>query len=240
MYSVISLLGLLLLTTAPLLILRRAFQARWMWFGLGIASWAAAVAAKHLLAALFKPLGFGDLPAVTQGAVWGILSATLELGATALLFRKRSLKPGDVLATGVGIGAFEVVYVIGTVIAASAAAAPALAEAAPGGEASPLVQLSFLLQRCLAMVGHVASRVLVYLAVHRRILAPALIAVAAFALIDGVAYGGLMAKWDWTAPAVLASYYLFIAFVGAVESAAAWLFWRRPEPGEPSLASVTP
>ena len=45
-----------------------------------------------------------------------MISAATELGATALLLRRRALKLADVLAIGAGVGAFEVIYVLATVI----------------------------------------------------------------------------------------------------------------------------
>ncbi|MHC4550722.1 MAG: hypothetical protein ACYTEZ_18335 [Planctomycetota bacterium] len=211
----------------PVLVLRRC-GAAWGWFGLGIASWALALAVKIPAAVA---LHYAGLSAATEGTLSGVVSAACELGFAALFLRRRTLSGANVLAFGVGIGAFEVLFVLG--LAGLEATA---GEADPAPMAAGVAWLFLVLERAISLVGHAASRVLVYVALRARWLLPAVVAVTVFACVDGVASYGTTAGWDWDRVDVRGLFTLFIAVAGALEAAVAWWAWRTrgaaraPEP----------
>lgn len=215
-----AILSILALIVAPVALVRIRGRARWRWFGLGIGSWALALIVKGSIHEGLMAGGLRNLAAGVQGCIGGFVSAATELGAAALFLRKRDLRGADLLAFGVGIGSFEVLFVFGLgLVAEEPATAPVWWAA----------WLGFFAERALALVGHVASRVLVHVAIRLRQLVPAAIAVATFTAVDGMAEYGAAADWDWSSPGVLAWMLGFLACVGALEAWAAWKFWRRAE-----------
>lgn len=89
----------------------------------------------------------------------------------------------------------------------------------------PAVSLWFLyvLEREITLIGHTASRLLVYLTVRLRSFLPVTVALAAFVLVDGGAMYGEAAKWNWNDPALLAAFCAFTFAVG---------HWKRARPGQ--------
>jgi hypothetical protein len=222
--TLLALAGILLLVGGPVLCLRRR-GAAWRWFFLGIASWALALFAKFLLNIGLYVGGAAALPAAAQGTLGGFVSAGCELGMAALFLRRRVLSAANVLAFGAGIGSFEVLFVLGL------GAGVALVDgAAAGAMPAAAAWLFFLLERVLTLVGHVASRVLVYVALRARWLFPAVVAVLLFACVDGTAAYGAAAGLDWDSIAVRGRLTLFLAVVGAGEAVFAWWAWRRAFP----------
>jgi len=217
-----ALLGILLIAGGPVLCLRLR-GAAWRWFALGIASWALALCAKL---ALGIPLYFGgaeELPAAAQGVLGGLVSAVCELGMAALFLRRRTLSAANVLAFGAGIGSFEVLFLLGS---AAVASIWMEADAPTGSMPVAAALLFFLLERAITLVGHVSSRVLLYVALRARWPLPAVVAVLSFTCVDGVASYGHAAGWDWDRAAVRVGLLLFVALVGAFEAAVAWWAWR--------------
>jgi membrane protein YdbS with pleckstrin-like domain len=217
--------GILLIAGGPVLCLRRR-GAAWRWFGLGIASWALALCAKLTLnIGLFfgVPAGW---PATAHGALAGLVSAVCELGLAALFLRRRALSAANVLAFGAGIGSIEVFFTLG--LGAFAAIATG-ADATPDPMPPAAVWLFFLLERAITLVGHVSSRVLVYVALRAKWLFPALMALILFASVDGVAAYGDIAGWEWSSIPGRGRFILFLAVVGAVEAALAAWTWRQTD-----------
>jgi len=203
------------LGVVPVLYVRWRGRAAWRWFALGIASWALALVFKVGLQLGVEAL---PAPAIGKGMLAGVISAACELGAAALFLRRRDLRGGDLIAFGVGIGAFEVLF---------AAVLSVTQDAAP--EAKWVACLAFGIERSVTMVGHVASRVLVHVSLRVRRLLPALIAMGAFATVDGVAATGSEAGWNWDAPQVLFPFLGFVTLVGGLEAWAAWWSWRQTD-----------
>ena len=217
-----ALLGILLIAGGPVLCLRLR-GAAWRWFALGIASWALALCAKL---ALGIPLYYGgaeELPAAAQGVLGGLVSAVCELGMAALFLRRRTLSAANVLAFGAGIGSFEVFFILGSAVVA---AIWTEADAPSGSMPVAAAWLFFLLERAITLVGHVSSRVLVYVALRARWPLPAAVAVLLFTCVDGVASYGHAAGWDWERVALRAGLILFLAVTGTFEAAVAWWAWR--------------
>ncbi|MHC4108761.1 MAG: hypothetical protein ACYS6Z_17790 [Planctomycetota bacterium] len=214
--------GILLIAGGPVLCLRLR-GAAWRWFGLGIASWALALYAKLALNICLYHGGADGLPAAVQGVLGGLVSAGCELGMAALFLRRRTLSAANVLAFGAGIGSFEVLFVLGF---GAIVAIVTGADATPTPMPAAAAWLFFLLERAITLVGHVSSRVLVYVALRARWLFPAAVAVLLFACVDGVTAQGEAAGWDWKSVAGRGRFILFLAIAGAVEAALAWWAWR--------------
>jgi uncharacterized membrane protein YhfC len=183
----------------------RTHGARSLAFFLGILSWILGVSVKVMLTVLL-PRTASPVPLAIQD---GFISALTELLAAVLflwlLLRGRRPSSADAFAFGVGIGVFEGFFVWME------------AEFTPVGG-------MFVLERTLTLIGHTASRFLIYSSLVRRRLLPALLATVLFAAVDGVASYGSSVGWDWTSPLVLARFYSFIAGIGVVEVLAARYF----------------
>jgi hypothetical protein len=220
MTPALSWLGIGALVVAPVLVLR-CLGARWKWFGLGILSWVIGVVLKTPLQSALDAAGGASLPWGAQAAASGAVSAVTELGAAACFLWRAKLRLPDVLAFGIGIGAFEALFVLllGWLEGLDGPAAAANRFAFVGG--------FLLLDRLLALIGHTASRVLLYVGLRHRWLLPALLSVALFSSVDGTVSYGTLANWDWEDPGLLTRFYLFVAAVGGLEVAAAWWFGRR-------------
>lgn len=187
--------------------------ARWRWLFLGIASWGIAVVLKIVANGSLWLLGLEGQPAPVQAAATGVVSAVAELGTTALFLFLGKPRWRDVLLFGAGIGGFEALLLL-----------PGHVFGAP-----PAIGFLFVLDRGLALVGHTASRVLVFAARGRW--PAALVAVATFSIIDGAADFMQADGIDFLIPAVYARFLAVSAAVGAVEVAAA-VFYRRVSRGE--------
>jgi hypothetical protein len=200
----------------------RCLGARWKWFGLGILSWVIGVVLKTLLQGAWDVAGGESLPWSGQAAVAGVLSAVTELGAAACFLWGAKLRRADALALGVGIGTFETLFalLLGWLEGLDGPAAPL-------GSRFAFVGGFFLLERLLALIGHTASRVLLYVGLHEKWLLPVFLAVVLFSLVDGTTCYGILAQWDWDDSTLLTHFYLFVSTVGGLEVAAAWWFARR-------------
>jgi hypothetical protein len=212
----------------------RSRGARWSPFGLGILSWIGGVAVKSLAMSALDRTGLGTCAPAVQALVGGLVSAVTELGAAWLLLRRARLSLADVLAFGAGIGVFELLFTLGIGVLEQ------LDETATPAVTLSFVDGFFLLERFLSLIGHVASRLLVYAGAKRtRPLAGA--AVLLFAAVDGAATYGITADWNWEDPVLLARFYAFVAGIGALEVLAAWRAAREvpwgPEPAPAKPAS---
>jgi hypothetical protein len=202
----VHLSGLAALVAGPVLILRLRFGARWSSFLLGIVSFLIAVVVK-----------FGLSLAIPETAVTsGVLSALTELGAAALFLRPR-MRGADVVAFGAGIGCFEILL-------KTALGVVGASEAAGSAVAVPL--LLPLVEHAANLVGHTATRVMVYVGRSVRRLLPAVFALLTFSLVDGVADYGHLRGWDWGSLAVYGPFVLFVTVTATVEAGAALYFWR--------------
>lgn len=215
--------ALVLLIVAPTLVLL-ARGARLRWSLLGVGSWMLALMVK--IAAVLALYRFDGTPRAglpATAAAHGTISAVLELGFAALFLRRRAPRLIDAIAFGAAIGSFEVLWTLFE-------AALELDEAGELTVANLLAVASvpFLFERGITLVSHTASRVLIWAALTRRRLRPAAIALALFALCDGVAACGAMAGWDWEDPRVVVGFDLFLAALALIETAAAWRFCRPP------------
>lgn len=195
----------------------------------GFLAWALGVLVKlGLDQALVAPVLHPRLSPAALGVTQGLVSSVTEMGATALVLRFAlpHLSLTEAMAFGAG-AACETVLLLavpeplsgtpfGTHVAGEMAA---LRKERPG-----LLFTICVVERTLATVLHIASRVLVYLTLRLGTPLPALAAFLTFAAVDGVAYYGLVRKWRLTEPADLRRLYGWIAAMVAVQVAAVAVF----------------
>jgi hypothetical protein len=212
-------LGLGMLVLAPVLTLRR-FGAGWKWFGLGVLSWILGVVVKSVLTYALDTAGLVRFSIPLQATVGGVVSALTELGAAAWFLRRARLRLPAAVAFGAGVGVFEVLFVL------TIGWLEGLEYPLPPEGRFAFVDGLFLLERFLALVGHTASRLMIYVGVRHRAWSPVLIALLLFSLVDGVAAYGVLAEWDWSDNALRARFLLFVAVIGTVEAILAWRFAR--------------
>lgn len=219
MNSFASWFAILLLIGLPVVLLHWR-GAAWKWFGLGILSWALAVVVKTLITYSLHALFLDNWPLEVRSVIDGAISALTELGAAVWFLRKAQLRLIDVLAFGIGIGVFEVVFTLalGYLESWDDGIAP--------GNRFDFIDSFFLMERVLALSGHTASRLLIYTAVQRKWLMPALVSFALFSLTDGLASYGLGAKWDWNAQ-VMSRFLGVVAVIVLGEVFAAIWFLRK-------------
>jgi hypothetical protein len=194
-----------------------------LWLGAGALVWGLSVEIKFLLADLWEIAAGERLPHAMRAAVHGLLSAACELGAAAAAL-KWVLPMGTAwhaTAFGVGAGQVESCVLFSVGFWQAASTAPAQTDV-PGASSSAVVPWhvrgTFVVERASALLGHVGSRGLVWLGLHAMPWTFAL-ALATFALVDGVATHGSFRRWNWLAFPTWWRFYAFTLAVGLVELA---------------------
>jgi len=195
---------------------------RWRWMFLGIGSWMLGLMAKNALFYLLDWSGDAYWPHVARAVVVGTLSASCELGAAAVFLRRPVITLIDAVGFGAAIGSFEVIFTL------SLGLLEGLGEnlqwvAPPLG----FVNGTFLFERILALAGHTASRVLVFIALQRKQWLPGAIALLTFSSIDGLAAYGVAAEWNWEDAAISFRFQITEAAIALLEAAAAVWSVRR-------------
>ena len=228
-WGYVSLLWLATLVLAPALWVTLSAHASWKTAGSGAAIWAVAFVLKRP-AARWLNLIFSHRDAYFSWALsQGLLSALLELGtAAAYLQGLKNASLSSVFAFGLGAGSAEVIYVLG--LGSFTKADPdALATWTQAAAHSLCVRYQVPIERTFALIGHVGSRGILYVGLHRSFPAQGLLligAVALFALVDGVAYYGHLRGWNWSDPSLCAKSQGFFAFLSVVELAIFLIFFR--------------
>ena len=231
-WGYISLLALLAILVLPPLLVVRYAGARPALIIAGAGVWAVSVAIKHPLALLLSRLMGSRMALPGRSVAQGMLSAICELSAAGLYFLLRPPSGwNNVVAFGIGAGCIEVVYVLVLGIVEGIRGRDPDLDAAwlAGAKCSLCVRYSVPLERLLALIGHTASRGLVYAGVSaysglRLVLC---LAVLLFAAVDGVSYYGLKTEWDWSSPSLCRRFYSFIGGISLIEAAVLVLLWMR-------------
>lgn len=218
-WSFLSLIALVFLAVVPAAFLVAKLAAPWYLVFWGAVTWGSAVAVKRPLAAQLNRW-LKNSGRISLSTWQGLLSAILELGCAALyLWRVKGADIHAVLGFGVGAGAAEVVYVL--VIAVLSKRDPAVEAAwATAARESLCVRYQVTIERFFALIGHVGSRGLVYVALQLAMPGGAMLLLAAvvcFALVDGVATYGHLCGWNWFDPRRCRTVHLFFATVSLVE-----------------------
>ncbi len=209
-------LAMLALAIGVPLALILAGVSKLSWIAIGAALWAGSDVFK-IVAGLLINFSFSEKGRATKGfaALWGAWSALCELGAVAAFFliASRPATVGNVIGLGIGAGSIEVTFVCFT---------PLQSRAVPSEMPSDwLLRWSGVVERSITLVGHTASRGLVWAAFVSPVWWPApLFGFATFALVDGVAVYGSAQKWKWADPRLLRRWLSFMGLLGLIEAAA--------------------
>ncbi|WP_206064805.1 hypothetical protein [Nitratireductor mangrovi] len=164
-------------------------------------------------------------------ALAGLVSGVSELGvlwlAVAAGMAEATLQSG--LWCGIGAAAVEVAYLVITGVRRRHD--PELRRQhrvwLRGAAASRVVAHMFAIERALATLIHVASRVLVMASISLGVVWPVLLALLAFTAVDGTATYGAVHRWNWCRPTTARRFYLLLALCAvAVCIAAGWLAVR--------------
>lgn len=170
--GLVTALGMMLVALASVWLWRRRCNASWRWFWAGAALWTVAVAVKFAIAIpLNEPLLHylkSSLPHwayLTAGSIYGgaMTGATevVFVFIAALIWRSLAVTAHRAAGVGVGAGAFEAALLaIGVAIAAVAIS--------QGKAAWASVLLVPAVERVIAILCHVAARLLALLAVASR------------------------------------------------------------------------
>jgi hypothetical protein len=209
-----QLLGFLLLGVGVPLGLIISGVSSWQWLGLGALAWGVSLGIKVIP----RKLAAARLPSTRHhAAVWGTWSALCELGLAALVFAVVDPRPSfnDALGFGAGAGSVEVLYtlVFGIVVGIRSPSQD------DSQQTHPFVAWSGVIERVLTLIGHVATRLLVWEGTRSMVgVWGALFGFASFAVVDGVATYGTLARWEWTEPRTSMRFYAFLFAVTLLEA----------------------
>jgi hypothetical protein len=151
--------------------------------------------------------------------VQGLVSSVAELGVAGLFFRfvLPPLTFPELVGFGLAAGAMEAIILPaidrpfrGTPVGDHAGTVEA------AGRRNAIVAWLAVLERAVASVAHASARGLVYVGIASAAVAPAAVAIAAFTLVDGVAYYGHLQRWRFDESHVLAGVYGGFAAVAVV------------------------
>ena len=222
-WGYISLMALLSLLALPPLLMMRYAGTRATVLLAGAVVWAVSVAVKHPLAYALSRMVAARISAGGTAAAQGFLSGVCELSAAALYFIFRpELSWTDAIAFGLGAGCAEIIYILVLGIMEGIRGRDPDADTAwlAAAECSLCVRYSVPLERFLALIGHTASRGLVYIGVSTPYSGSGLLffALLLFAAVDGVSYYGLKANWNWNSPGLCRRFYYFVGGVSLLEA----------------------
>lgn len=212
----------------PVWVLRVWYGAQWRWFLFGIASYVAGIVVKLLYFVAWEVTGPHGLAPSVEATMSGAVSAATELGAAALIFWLALRKGGRVgwpnaLAFGAAIGVFEMLGLLPIGLTQIMNETGTLPTA---GVFAGALGWDFLIERWVTVVGHTASRALLYIAIRYRSWLAGCLCFALFTLNDGAAAYPDLRGWEWTDALLRRFSFLFTA-LAAVEVTAAVLLARR-------------
>lgn len=215
-----SWVGTLLLGVLPPFYLVLGLDASWYWVGLGALAWGTAIPLKFFTAWLADRWITADRPYIHASSL-GLLSATTELGAAAFFFSLGTLSNPvltNIIAYAIGAGCTETLIVF---VYACIEKKPeeTLARWIEAAKMSVWVRHILLVERLVAVGGHLGARSLVCLAIYAQFPFLAAVAVLTFAVTDGLADFGEIKKWDWFSPRAFRRLYGSCASIAILEIA---------------------
>lgn len=224
---VLDALGRLLLAFAFPIALCLA-GASWTIMLTGIITWALAVACKPTVYGLLaKAIPLQSI--IAKSARAGLASAVLELGSAAMYFAFtwRTLSVLDVFAFGAAIGSFEVIFTVALGIyemrkqkGDSFNSEDAQFGISQTEQPRPgIISFIGLIERTGAAIGHIGSRGMVYAAFAISSSLMAILAVILFGIVDGLAFCGILCKWNWLDPKIFYRFYGAVWSIGLLELA---------------------
>src|SRR5438477_1217330 len=158
-----------IITLVPVFVLIRA-GARGRWFLLGMSGHVLGVAVELLLAQLFNVPSLRRLHPLPQAALIGLSFGFAEICIAILFLIWGKARLPDVLAFGVGIAAFQMLF---ATIKAWAEVFETLYTFTSPFMAADRLGWTFLLECFYRLVGYVASALLIFVAIRSRSLLPA-------------------------------------------------------------------
>lgn len=203
--SFISAFGMIIVALIPVIYWRRAVKLQYRWFWLGAALWTVAVALKVVSSLILNSpvIGFFNthLPEMFSGAAGGLFigiqSSFFEIGftlAAVLIWKKLGSDSDRAIGIGIGAGSFEALLLglgVLTGIIAYLSGVPGTEEIRSSFDsAADLSPLFFFIgpaERIMAILCHIASRVLVILGVTKKNGLMVFVGFLLFTLLDGIA-----------------------------------------------------
>jgi hypothetical protein len=227
-----SLGALALIAVAPPCLAIALGDASWISVAAGALIWFASVCVKRIVIQSARRLApFWPLSSGTVAALHGTASAIIELGAAAIyLSALPSASLSEVLAFGAGAGSAEAAYVLALGIIHPQVDPDELRAWMTGAAVSWCVRYAVPVERLFALIGHVGSRGLLYVALMQQsslALLWGMAAVLLFALIDGVAVYGHLKQWQWHDPVICRRAHSFFAAVSITEFALMLVAFQR-------------
>lgn len=175
---------------------------------------------------------------VAVSALNGLVSGLAELGvALGIFVFLPALSLWEVIAFGVGIGTIEA-FLVSTTSTSDLLKGTQLQKAA--GDLDTMIEglsghlriwYSYLfpsVERLIAVIIHVGTRGLVYVAYDRSDLLPFFVALTAFVLSDGIIGYRLLFQGKLKAPSTLVKTYLALGVIAVVVLAVFLAYWRDP------------
>jgi hypothetical protein len=227
-----SLAALVIIVVAPPWLATALGDASWLTVAAGALIWFASVCVKRIVIQSARRLAPPwPLSAGMVAALQGATSALIELGAAAIyLVTLRSASLADVLAFGAGAGSAEAAYVLALGVIYPQVDPNELRAWMNGAAVSWCVRYAVPVERLFALVGHVGSRGLLYVALMQPsslALLWGMAAVVLFALIDAVAVYGHLKQWRWHDPVICLRAHSFFAAMGMTEFALLLIAFQR-------------
>jgi hypothetical protein len=218
----------LVMAVVPPILFVTVYQCRWLVLAAGALSWAAGVAIKFLAQRVVRRALRQSSP--LHYAAWtGLNSAIPELAASYLAFALVApLSIAETIAFGVAISSVEIAFVLvyGHFNLAREDRGELERLWCIGARKSFIVQNILLFDRTWALLSHVASRILLYVAYNTGDLIPIVISLIAFVLIDGAAVHGKRKKVNWFDPSIAVRFFAGTGVVILLEFAAVAVFWQ--------------
>ncbi len=195
------------------------FGTSWIWLGLGAIAWVIAVVLKVFLGWGVDALSERSFKSQkAKAAIWGVWSSACELGVTAAVFLFAYPSLENAIGFGVGAGVVELFYLLLQQAVKTKTASSNQQNEATQPSKDRFMEWSGVIERSLALIGHVSSRGLIWLGIRALYLTPFLLsAILLFSIVDGVATYGVSVGWDWTNSSIYKRFTRWVSIVGAVE-----------------------
>lgn len=232
--ELVSRVGCIVVAAAAVGYVYLAHGVRLKYFVLGSGSWGFGVLLKMALhATVMKRFTREQLATRKVAFLSGLVSGATELGLAALFLSfLGELTFWQVVAFGTGIGAVEAWVVAttpdllkGTVLEEGVRSLESAIANLPAGQRFVWEALVPILERVLALVGHVATRGLIYVACRTFDVLPALLALLAFVLLDGVLAFRTLLHPGPDQIRRLVQFYVWFTLIAAASAALCGWYW---------------
>lgn len=191
--------------------------ASWRAAGFGALAWALGFALKLPVSGELSVRLGARSPAI-KATAQGLASAACELGMAALLFRHADVSShADVIAYAVSAGCIECLFLGLSALQSPNPTGPVVEQWAARARKSRWIRNAMLVERVIAVAGHLGSRGLVGIPLLTGTLWPTLFTVASFSLTDGWANLGHERHWSWYAPRTFRMFHGGCAAIAAAE-----------------------